>query len=70
MDQAPFPKLSDQEAAHIAAILAAAACSMLSADNNQGFALQESRRLFEEQYKFIKKSQWEAAPGLGGGGLG
>lgn len=66
MDQTPFPKLSQSEAAQIAAILTAAACSMLSADNNQEFALKESRHLFEEQYKFMLNASWEKAPGLPG----
>ncbi len=64
MDKIPFPTLTETEAARIAAILTAAACSMLSADNNREFALRESRHLFEEQYKFILKGQWAKAPGL------
>lgn len=69
MDDIPFPKLSQTEAAQIAATLAAAACSMLSADNNRDFALRESRLLFEEQYKFILKSQWEEVPDLAARGM-
>lgn len=66
MDKTPFPNLTESEAANIAAILTAAACSMLSADNDQAYALRESRHIFEEQYKFVQKAQWVAAPGLQG----
>lgn len=69
MEETPFPKLSQTEAAQIAATLAAAACSMLSADNNREFALRESRHLFEEQYKFILNGQWEEVPDLAARGL-
>ena len=69
MDKPPFPTLSQAEAAQIAAALATAACSMLSADNNSDFALRESRHLFEEQYKFLLAGQWEEIPDLGGRGL-
>lgn len=64
MDKNSFPVLTQAEAAQLAATLAAAACSMLSADNNRDFALRESRHLFEEQYKFIQKGQWEEVPDL------
>lgn len=69
MEQIPFPKLTDAEAAQIAAALATAACSMLSADGNRDFALRESRHLFEEQYKFLLNCHWEEAPDLAGKGL-
>lgn len=69
MDKTPFPKLQESDAAYIAATLAAAACSMLSADNNREFALRESRHIFEEQYKFLLNGQWEEIPDLGDRGL-
>lgn len=69
MDKTPFPKLEPADAAYVAATLAAAACSMLSADNNREFALRESRQIFEEQYKFILQGQWEETPDLSGRGL-
>lgn len=59
-----FPKLNEEQAVQIAATLAAAACSMLSADGNRDYALRESRRIFAEQYQFLLAGKWEEVPDL------
>lgn len=58
-DNPTFPVLSDSEAAQVAAELTAAACAMLSCDDHSR-AVVMARRVFLEQYKFLREGKWPA----------
>lgn len=56
-----FPKLTEAEAAQVAATLASAACSMMAPKGglSPDYALHIARRMFAEQYAFLQTCKWE-----------